>query len=430
MPRRNFAIIVLMLVVAVLCASKVRTNPYNRVLTESMYIVDRKALEDVGEKRLFEGAMQGMLGSLKDDYSYYLPPAEQKVLNEELDSKFGGIGVKIDTRTRELVVLAPLFNSPAYKAGVRSGDKIVRINNQSTQGMSRADAAELLRGEPGEKVVLAVLHEGEDKPVDLEITRAIIRVETVLGDTPDGKGSWNYFLPGTDKIAYVRVENFAEDTASELKGVLKTLHEQGMKGLILDLRQNPGGLLSSACEICGLFLKSDQLIVTTRGRNKNAEPVDDPRSTAGDGPYLKLPLVVLVDAKSASASEIVAACLQDHHRATIVGQRSFGKGTVQEVIDLEKGCGAIRLTTAGYWRPSGKNINRKHGASDSDQWGVEPDAGCAVVVAGEDLKNFFRWRMKRDEQQPGEKAAAADDYQTADRQLEKAVEVLQKKVAQ
>ena len=116
-----------------------------------------------------------------------------------------------------------------------------------------------------------------------------------------------------------------------------------------------------------------------------------------------------------------------HCRATIVGQRSFGKGTVQKVIELEKDCGAIRLTTAGYWRPSGKNINRKHGASDADQWGVEPDAGCTVVVAGEDLRNFFRWRMKRDEQQPGENAASADDYRTADRQLDKAVEVLQKK---
>jgi carboxyl-terminal processing protease len=427
MPRRNFAIIVLMLVVAVLCASKVRTNPYNRVLTESMYLVDRDALEDVGQKRLFEGAMHGMLASLKDDYSYYLPPAEQKELNEDLDGEFGGIGVKIDTRARELIVLAPIFNSPAYTAGVRSGDKIVRINNQSTQGMSRADAADLLRGKPGEKIVLTVLHEGDDKPVDIEITRAIIHRDRVLGDTPDGKGSWNFFLPGTDKIAYVRVEEFSKDTPAELDAVLKSLREQQMKGLILDLRQNPGGLLPQACDICSLFLKADKPIVSTRGRNQHGEPVEVPYRSTVDGPYAELPLVVLVDSKSASASEIVAACLQDNGRATIVGQRSFGKGTVQKVYELEKDCGAIRLTTSGYWRPSGKNINRKHGASDSDQWGVEPDAGCTVVVAGEDLRNWFRWRLKRDEQQPGENAAAADDYRTADRQLEKAVEILQKK---
>jgi carboxyl-terminal processing protease len=426
MPRRNFAIIALMLVFALICYSKVRTNPYNRVLAESMYLVENKALEDVNQKQLFQGAMEGMLVSLDDTYSYYLPPAAQKELNEELDSKFGGIGVKLDTKARDLTVLAPIFNSPAYKAGVRSGDKILRINNQSTQGMSRADASDLLRGQPGDKVVLTVLHQGEEKPIDLDIIRAEIHIDTVLGDTPDGKGSWNYFLPGADKIAYLRVTSFSEDTAAELRRVLKSLTEQEMKGVIVDLRQNPGGLLPSACEISNLFLKVGEMIVSTRGRD---EQIRREYKALVKGPYTDVPMVVLVDGKSASASEIVAACLQDNHRAAIVGQRSFGKGTVQDIIELEKDCGAIRLTTCGYWRPSGKNIHRKHGASENDQWGVQPDPGCKVVLTGDELTKWFHWRMKRDEQQPTDASPAADDYRTADRQLEKAVEVLQKAIA-
>ncbi len=424
MPRRNLAIIAVMLLVAVLCYSKVRTNPYQRILADSMYIVERNALEEVKEKQLFEGAMEGMMGSLGDRYSFYLPPAAQKELNEELDSKFGGIGVKLDAKTRALTVLAPIFDSPAYKAGVRAGDKILRIDDQSTQGMSLADASDLLRGRPGDKVTLTVLHLGEEKPCDLEITRAEIHVATVLGDTPDGKGSWNYFLPGTDKIAYVRITGFSADTTAELERALQTLAERKMKGLILDLRDNPGGLLSSACEICDLFLKAGDVVVTTRGRDEKIR--HEYRATV-NGPYTNLPMAVLVNGKSASASEIVAACLQDNHRATIVGQRTFGKGTVQDVIDLEKDCGAIRLTTASYWRPSGKNINRRHSAAESDLWGVQPNPGCKVVVAGDDLMKWFQWRMQRDQRQTDAAASTADDYRTADRQLDKAVEVLQHK---
>jgi carboxyl-terminal processing protease len=425
MPRRNLAIIAVMLLVALLCYSKVRTNPYQRILSESMYIVERNALEEVNNKQLFEGAMQGMLGSLGDAYSFYMPPAEQKELNEDLDGKFGGIGVKLDLKARDLTVLSPIFNSPAHKAGVRAGDKILRINNQSTQGMSRQDAFELLRGEPGEKVTLTVLHLGEEKPIDLEIIRAEIHVDTVLGDTPDGKGFWNYFLPGTDKIAYLRINSFSVDTAAELERALQTLTEQKMKGLILDLRDNPGGLLPSACEISNLFLKSGDMIVTTRGRD---EEIRHEYKALIQGPYTDIPMVVLVNGKSASASEIVAACLQDHHRAAIVGQRSYGKGTVQDIIELEKDCGAIRLTTAGYWRPSGKNIHRKHGASESDLWGVQPDPGCEVAVEGDELTKWHRWRMQRDDQHTESSSNAADDYRTADRQLDKAIECLQKAI--
>jgi carboxyl-terminal processing protease len=424
MPRRNLAIIAVMLIVALLCFSKVQTNPYARILAESMHIVERNALEDVKDKQLFEGAMNGLMGSLDDEYSYYMPPALQNEMNEELDAKFGGIGAQItyDPQSRELVLM-PLFDSPAFKAGVLPGDKLLRIDDRSTQGMSLRDASELLRGKPGEKVAVRVLHPGREKPSDLEITRAEIHVDTVLGDTRDAQGAWNYFLPGTDKIAYVRITSFSVDTADELQRALQTLDEQKMKGLIVDLRDNPGGLLPSACEICDLFLKKGEVIVSTRGRDGK---IDDEYRASGNGPYSDVPLAVLVNSDSASASEIFAACMQDHRRAKIVGQRTHGKGTVQHLIDLEEGCGAIRLTTSSYWRPSGENIQRKRGAKDGDQWGVRPDPGCEVKVEGEDRMKLALWRMRRDTQRSETPAENAEDYRAVDRQLDKALECLQK----
>ena len=429
MPRRNLAIIAVILLVALVCYSKVRTNPYQRILAESMSIVERNALEDVKDKQLFEGAMEGMLGSLGDDYSFYMPPAVQKELNEELDSKFGGIGAHIssDPKTREIVILMPVYDSPAYKAGVLPGDKLLRINGKSTQGMSSRDASDLLRGTPGEKVAITVLHPGQEKPCDLEIIRGEIHKDTVLGDSRDAKGAWNYFLPGADKIGYLRVTSFSTDTAAELERALRTLTEQQMKGLILDLRDNPGGLLPVACEICDLFLKEGDAIVSTRGRDgKIHEP---PYQASGNGRYTDFPMALLVNGDSASASEIFAACMQDHHRAPIVGQRTHGKGTVQNIIDLEKDCGAIRLTTASYWRPSGKNIHRKHGASESDEWGVQPDPGCKVVVEGEDRLKLLLWRLHRDTRRIDAPPDVSDDYRSADRQLDKAIECLQMLIA-
>jgi carboxyl-terminal processing protease len=425
MPRRNFAIIVVMLLVALFCAFRVQTNPYQRILCESMNVVKRNALEEVDEKQLYEGAMAGMMNSLSDEYSYYMPPLVQQEMNRELDAKFGGIGVEIslDPKTRELIVLSPMLDSPAYRAGVLAGDKVLRINEKSTQGMSLNDASELLRGPLGDKIKLTVLHRGEEKPCDLEMVRAEIHIQTVLGDTRDAKGVWNYFLPGTDKIAYVRVISFSVDTAAELEQTLTSLAKENMKGLILDLRDNPGGLLPAACDICDLFLKKGDPIVSTRGRDKK---IIEAFNATGDGQFKEIPLVVLVNQNSASASEIVAACLQDCRRAAIVGQRSFGKGTVQQIIELEKDCGAIRLTTASYWRPSGANIHRKHDASENDQWGVQPDPECKMTVDGDDWKKLFEWRRKRDVQRTDDAPEIAEEYRTADRQLEKAVEVLQK----
>jgi carboxyl-terminal processing protease len=315
------------------------------------------------------------------------------------------------------------LDSPAYKAGMLPGDKLLRIGDRSTQGMTSHDASKLLRGKPGEKVTVTVLHPGQEKPSDLEIARALIHVDTVLGDSRDAKGVWNFFLPAVDKIGYLRITSFSEDTATELKSALETLSEEKMKGLILDLRDNPGGLLDIACPMCDLFLKKGDVIVTTRGRDKN---IREKHEATGEGRYTDVPMVILINRDSASASEIFAACMQDHHRAIIVGERSYGKGTVQHLINLEKDCGALRLTTSSYWRPTGKNIHRKHGAAESEEWGVQPDPEGKLVIDGEDRTKLMLWRLRRDSRRLDAPPDNSDDYRKADLQLDKAIECVQK----
>jgi carboxyl-terminal processing protease len=245
----------------------------------------------------------------------------------------------------------------------------------------------------------------------------------VEGDTRLDPGTWNFLLPGPEKIGYVRITSFSERTAKELERALDTLTKQKMQGLIVDVRENPGGLLTVACEICDLFLKKGETIVTIRHRNGS-----DEKTASGNGPYTGIPMAVIVNNDSASASEIFAACMQDHHRAAIVGQRTHGKGTVQQIIDLEKDCGAIRLTIASYWRPSGHNIQRKHGAPESEEWGVQPDPGCKIVVDGEERVKLMLWRMRRDTQLSGDASNDADDYRAADIQLKKAIECVEKEI--
>ena len=250
----------------------------------------------------------------------------------------------------------------------------------------------------------------------------MVQVETVRGDTRNADGSWNFFLPGHERIGYVRITGFAEKTSADLRKALDWLTAHHMRGLVLDLRDNPGGLLDTAKEVCDMLISSG-VIVSTRGRDKQVLSVV---KASGKGPFTDFPLAVVINQNSASASEIVAACLQDHHRATIVGQRSYGKGTVQELIDLGDRRGELKLTVASYWRPSEKNIHRRHGATDDDVWGVLPDEGCKVLVSDADHKQYFRWRQERDVYGPaGETKHPPEPL--VDRPLEKAVECVEKK---
>jgi carboxyl-terminal processing protease len=419
MPRRNLILLVAAALVAVICYHRVQIDPYGRILSQSLDFIDRHALDPVGEKKLFEGAMQGMMSQLGDKKSSYIPPVESKEFLELLDGEFEGVGIVLDQQTRELTVLNPVYGSPAAEAGIRAGDKILRIDGRSTQGLSRQDSVALIRGKLGEPVTLTVQHVGDEKPVEVNIVRGTVREETVLGETRNADGSWNYFLPGKDRIAYVRITSFTKNTFDEFKHVLKELAAHGMKGLILDLRNNPGGIFDVACDVCKLFVKQG-IIVEKRGRHGQ---IAESFRADGAAPYPDLPLAVLVNGLSASASEIVASCLQDHHRAVIIGERSYGKGTVQQVYELDHDAGALKLTIATYSRPSGQNINRRPDAKKDDTWGVLPDPGFEVPLNNDELVRWSVWRERRDAAAP---PPADDNF--VDRQREKAVEYLEKKI--
>jgi len=256
----------------------------------------------------------------------------------------------------------------------------------------------MIQGEPGEKVTLTVLHEGSKEPTDIEIVRAKIQVQAVMGDRrkADTPTEWDYFIDKENKIGYIRLTGFSETAPKEMKDAVTQLQKQGLRGLVIDLRNNPGGLLRAAVEISNLFI-SEGKIVSTKGRNHKDEVYEaKPGNTIL--PAEKCPIAILVNRYSASASEILSACLQDHDRAVVVGERSYGKGSVQNVIEMKEGgdTAALKLTTASYWRPSGKNIHRFPDAKESDEWGVKPNEGFEVKLSDEERLSYMLDRTQRD----------------------------------
>jgi len=392
MPRRNVWLLGVLIVVCLACYARV--HRYGRILSFAMDQVSRRALEAVDERKLFEGALEGMMAQLQDPHSVYIPPKALEEVEQSIDQRFVGVGIEVtlDPHTKQLTVATPLFGSPAQEAGIRPGDRILSIDGKSTHGVSDRQAAEMIRGREGTAVVLTVQHEGEDKPVDIRIVRAEVRMDTVLGYSRGADGSWNYFLDGHDRIGYVRIISFGKQTDLELQQTLRGLRADGMKGLVLDLRNDPGGLLESAVAVCDLFIGSG-VIVTTRVRDGSIRRSYEAHQ---EGTLPDFPLAVLVNHDSASAAEIVAACLQDHRRGVIVGERTYGKGTVQEIIDLQADQGALKLTTASYWRPSGKNINHGKDEDESAEWGVLPDPGYEVPLDAEKRVRLIRWRAEHD----------------------------------
>jgi carboxyl-terminal processing protease len=425
MPRRNLTWI---LAIGVLwLISSLKTNREAQVLSYVLEEIEHRALEPADRKTLLAGALEGMMEKL-DPYSVYLPPKEFQEFEEELDQQFGGIGVHVlvDPKTQQLTVVTPLYGTPAYQAGIRAGDRIVRIDGQTTQGMSLQAAAQRLRGKPGQPVQLTIQRPGQPEPFDLTLVRAVIQVDSVLGDRRDAEGRWQFWLPGYDRIGYIRIENFGQQTVQEFRRAMDGLVQGGLKGLVLDLRNNPGGLLSAAVGICEMFLK-EGTIVTTRDRSGQ---IKREYTASGLHVYHGFPIAVLVNGYSASASEIVAACLQDHRLAVIVGERTYGKGTVQEIIELERSVGAVKLTTASYWRPSGQDINRSKTATEKDPWGVRPDPGYEVPLEEKERLRLVRWRQRRDALQvlQGEDKQS-DEFDPndlhVDRQLMRAVQYIQ-----
>jgi carboxyl-terminal processing protease len=434
MPRRTLWVIFGVVVVSVACYERADHNRYGRWFAEALETVDRQYLEAVDDQKLFEGAVEGMVRRL-DDYSAFLPASETRQLEELLDQQYGGIGIEVNLEgpEKQLTITNPLAGTPAYKVGLLSGDKIMAVDGRSTQNLPLKEIVGLLRGRPGQAVALRVVRTGHDAPLDFQLVRAVIHVDSVYGYRRMPDGSWDFLLPGHERIGYVRINTFGEATVNEVAAALKWLKERQCRGLILDMRNNPGGLLQAAEAICDMFVPEGAVIVSIRGRDGRER---NPFLGTGRGAYQQLPLVVLVNGKSASASEIVAGCLQDHERATVVGERTWGKGTVQNVIPLEGGKSRIKLTTATYWRPSGKNIHRSSTSQETDSWGVRPNPDCEVVLDDKQTVKWLEGLRNRDLRSTsagkptpadqGPDAAAAPPF---DPQLERAVEVLEQKLS-
>lgn len=361
-----------------------------KIFAETMFQVEQNYVKDINRRELMESAIRGVLEKL-DPYSNYISPEEISRFKTSVESQFGGIGIQVTTEQGLLKVLSPLVGSPAYRAGIQAGDAIVEIGGKSAQGITIDEAVKQLKGEPGTSVTVTVQHEGTRQRETVTLTREIIHVETVMGDRRKNDDSWDFMLDADKKIGLIRITAFSRDTAEQVEAAVKQLKQQQLKGLIIDLRFNPGGLLKSATDIADLFL-TDGVIVTTRGRNTAPREVQARKS----GTYEGFPIAVLVNRFSASASEIVSAALQDHDRAVVIGERTWGKGSVQNVIDLEEGKSALKLTTASYWRPNGKNIHRFPDSKETDEWGVMPSPGFELKLSDSELGDLVRVRRERD----------------------------------
>ena len=370
-------------------AEQVEYHQLLRLFVDTLDQVERNYAQQVDRRELMEAAIDGLLSKL-DNYSQYIAPDELDEFQKNVTNKFGGIGIQLGGQPGRLMIISPLVGTPAYRAGVLAGDRIMAIDGESTKGLSLGGAVKRLKGAPGTEVSLTVLHRGQGRPVTVKLRREVVRIDTVLGDHRGENDSWEFICDAEAKIGYVRIAAFSGQTASDLRDVLRQLQEDGMRGFVLDLRFNPGGLLSAAVEVSDLFL-DDGLIVSTEGRNVAKQSWHATQK----GTFDRFPMAVLVNRYSASASEIVAACLQDHERAVIIGERTYGKGSVQQVVDLEAGRSALKLTTGSYHRPNGKNIHRFQGASDSDDWGVQPNSGMQIRLNNLELGRLFQsWRAR------------------------------------
>jgi carboxyl-terminal processing protease len=393
MPLRNFVAIAIAILIAWACYAAVPKSRYANLFAEALEVVEHDALEEYDRRELFDTAIGRMLESL-DEHSMYFSGRQYTAFEEDMQQEFGGVGmfVGVDPKSSELVVVAAMPNTPAAKAGLESGDAILEIDGQSMVGKSREDAVERMRGPKGKPVVLQIRHAGSVREVTL--IRDAIKTDSVQGDWlyPDGK--WDFFLKDEPRTGYVRISQFSERTVDELRAALQSINGK-VDRLILDLRMNSGGLLEAAVDVCSMFLPPGSEVVRIEARN----PRFNERLMSRGEPLLpaSLPVAVLINRHSASASEIVAACLQDLGRATVVGERSYGKGTVQNVIYLERKKSAMRLTTARYLRPSGRNIDRRVAEKRAlAEWGVEPNEGAAVQLSEEQVFELFRQRNLRD----------------------------------
>lgn len=381
-------ILIAILVFTIFSVSVISKEIYTfDLLKESIDIIESKYFKkNIDQQKLLEGALEGLVNSLDDPYSYYEDPESLKREEEDLlKGEFGGLGIWITIKDGVLTVISPIEDTPAYKAGVKAGDQIIEIDGESTSGITLKDAVNKLRGKKGTKVTLTIRRKGLTRNPKITIVRDIIKVESVKSKIIE------------KNIGYLKLISFNGKTYRDMKEVVRKFKKEGIKGVILDMRNNPGGLLSIAVDVAGEFLPN-KTIVYTVDRNNRKKAL---RSYSG-GEFSDIPLVVLVNKGSASASEIVAGAIKDYKRGVLIGEKTFGKGLVQNIFKLSNG-GALHLTIARYLTPSGAYIHKK---------GIMPD-----IVIKEEVG---------DREARGE--SAKSEISINDKALLKAVEVIKKKI--
>jgi carboxyl-terminal processing protease len=367
-----------------------RTATYEqlKLFTDVLAIIQNQYVDETEPKEVIYGAVRGMLRSL-DPHSSFMDPESYREMQVETSGSFGGLGIEITIRDDQLTVVAPIEGTPAWRAGIQPGDRIVKIEGLVTKDMSLPDAVKRMRGPKGTKITVTVAREGLKEPIDVTLVREVIQVQSVKSQELE---------PG---IGYIRIRQFQERTAPDLVAAVEKFEKTGrLGGLIVDVRSNPGGLLSAAVEVSEEFLGDGKLIVYTEGRVRN----QNMRFTAhAKHAITEVPLVVLVNQGSASASEIVAGAIQDHGRGVVIGQQTFGKGSVQTIIPLADGSG-LRLTTARYFTPKGRSI---HGKGITPDIVIDPPKDEAAAVP-----------------KPGTPPPSEAEMMKRDVQLQRAIEIL------
>ncbi|UPT73074.1 MAG: S41 family peptidase [Elusimicrobiota bacterium] len=385
-----------------------KTYEQLKLLVDVLGYVQDNYVDEPETQKLIYGAASGMVRTL-DPYSQFMEPEYHREMKTETEGQFGGVGLRLTIKDDWLTVQTPMPGSPAYRQGVLPNDRIVEIDGAPTKDMTMSDALRTLRGAPGSKVKLKVERgpeeggEGEWKTIAVEITRELVKIESTLSMKLDGG------------VGYLRIAEFSAKTADDVSEALRKLKKEGMTSLVVDLRNDPGGLLSAAVEVASMFLGEGKLVVYTQGRKADSR---QDFTAAAKALYPTLPLVVLINGGSASASEIVAGAFQDHKRAVVVGQRSFGKASVQSLIPLPDGSG-LRLTVARYYTPAGRAIHRDE---KNKTGGIEPDIVVPVTQDAES-KLYAQWEMVyAKDRKP--RSVVKPEEMVRDEALDRAVELL------
>jgi len=390
-----------------------------KAFTQALELVKRNYVENPETRVLIQGAIRGMISSL-DPHSSFMTERQFKEMNMDIKGEFQGVGIQIGVKNQQLTVIAPIEDTPGFRAGLAAGDKILKINDEWTKDMTIEQAVDKMRGPRGTAVRLLIIRDGWDKPKEFKIIRDVIKVMSVKSKMLDSE------------IGYVKIIQFQGQTADELEKALKNLEAKGVKKLVLDLRNDPGGLLDASVDVCGRFLPKDKLVVYLQGRQ-----VTDRKDflTTSAAALREFPMVVLVNTGSASASEIVAGALQDSKRAVILGTQTFGKGSVQTVFPLEDG-GGLRLTTAKYYTPSGRSIQNVGITPDIEvklPTLKEPKEGepAHLVIREKDLDRHLKNESVKEEKKKQQPASEEEfDMEVMpkdekdDLQMQKAIEIL------